>query len=258
MRSFVLVALIVGAVAVSCSTATPCSGCFDAQGRCLSGTEQQACGTAGSHCANCTLLHSSCVVGACVLSPDGGGSGSTGGGGATGGGGGATGGGGGSTCQGCVDSMGACQAGTAASACGADGGLCANCTSIGATCSAARACVEQRYPDGGSRSRFWDGGTCAVKTDCPCFSSDDCGPGFTCHSEDNTGVHVYCVPGARGAGVAGAPCTGEGDCESALCVDSASSGQKCSALCDVAGECPVILPKCTYVGFGIERSLCSP
>jgi hypothetical protein len=39
-----------------------------------------------------------------------------------------------------------------------------------------------------------------VKNDCPCFSSDDCGPGFTCRSEDSSGLNVFCVPGARGVG----------------------------------------------------------
>ncbi len=115
-----------------------------------------------------------------------------------------------------------------------------------------------RYPDGGSLFRYWDGGTCAVKTECPCFSSDDCGPGFTCHSEDSSGTKVFCIPGARGAGLVGAACTGERDCLSALCVDSTSSGQKCSALCEVVGECAVPLPRCTYIGFGVDRSICSP
>lgn len=114
------------------------------------------------------------------------------------------------------------------------------------------------YPDGGSQQRYWDGGTCAVKTQCPCFSSDDCGPGFNCHSEDSTGLHIYCVPGARGAGSVGDPCTVEGDCQSALCTDSASTGQRCSALCDLAAECPSTLPRCTWIGFGVDRSICAP
>jgi hypothetical protein len=112
-------------------------------------------------------------------------------------------------------------------------------------------------PDGGSTSRYWDGGACAVKTDCPCFSSDDCGPGFTCHSEDATGVNVFCVAGPRGDAGVGAPCTVEADCQSALCTDS-SAGQRCSALCTTASDCPSSLPKCTYVGFGVERSVCGP
>jgi hypothetical protein len=111
--------------------------------------------------------------------------------------------------------------------------------------------------DAGPAGRYWDGGTCAVKTDCPCFSSDDCGPGFTCHSEDSTGTHVYCEPGSRGTGAAGAPCSTEADCQSALCVDG-TSGTRCSVLCSTPNDCPASLPRCTYVGFGVERSLCSP
>lgn len=112
--------------------------------------------------------------------------------------------------------------------------------------------------DGGSRFRFWDGGACTVETDCPCFSSDDCGPGFYCHSKDPTGVNVFCIPGARGSGLAGGACAGEADCASALCTDSSSAGKQCSALCDVPAECPVTLPRCTYIGFGVDRSICAP
>ncbi len=115
------------------------------------------------------------------------------------------------------------------------------------------------YPDGGTLYRFWDGGTCATKTDCPCFSSDDCGPGFYCHSEDSSGFNVYCVPGQRGAGLVGTACTGEADCLSSLCVSSNNDGgDRCSAICDVNAECHTTLPTCFYVGFGIERSICSP
>lgn len=115
-----------------------------------------------------------------------------------------------------------------------------------------------RYPDGGTLFRHWDGGSCAVKTDCPCFSSDDCGPGFRCVSEDTTGLNVFCVPGARGAGLVGAPCTLESDCLSALCVTGSDGGNGCSALCETAAECAPAVPRCTYVGFGIDRSICSP
>ena len=112
--------------------------------------------------------------------------------------------------------------------------------------------------DAGNPSRFWDGGACSVKTDCPCFSSDDCAPTFWCHSEDSSGTKVYCIPGPRGPGAAGATCAGETDCASALCIDSSTAGMRCSALCATAADCPSSLPKCTYVGFGVDRSLCSP
>lgn len=112
-------------------------------------------------------------------------------------------------------------------------------------------------PDAGG-SRYWDGGSCAVKTDCPCFSNDDCAPTHWCHSEDSTGLNVWCIPGARGTGAAGAQCTGETDCASALCIDSTSAGTRCSALCDGPADCPSTLPTCLYVGFGVDRSICSP
>ena len=113
-------------------------------------------------------------------------------------------------------------------------------------------------PDAGNSSCYWDGGSCAQASDCPCFSSDDCAPTFYCHSRDATGLNVYCEPGARGAGALGVPCANEADCASALCVHASDGGSFCSALCDVAAQCVPALPKCTYVGFGTERSLCSP
>lgn len=193
-------------------------------------------------------------------------------------------------CAGCCDSSGQCVAGTEQRVCGKAGATCADCTLQHAACFE-RACIPSydgggpgggagggsggggggdamdaggddagvtAYPDGGTLFRYWDGGACAVKTDCPCFSSDDCGPGFHCHSEDSTGTQVWCVPGARGDGLAGAPCTGEADCLSALCTDSASAGMRCSALCTDGADCPATLPTCQYVGFGVDRSLCAP
>lgn len=112
--------------------------------------------------------------------------------------------------------------------------------------------------DAGNPYRFWDGGTCATKTDCPCFSSDDCGPGFRCVSEDSSGSNVWCLPGARGTGAPGAPCAGEADCASALCVEPANGAKLCSRLCDVPADCPASLPRCIYIGFGVDRSICSP
>jgi hypothetical protein len=173
------------------------------------------------------------VLGACSSGTGGGGGATGGGGGATGGGGGATGGGGGAT------GGGGGATGGGGGATGGGGGSAA------------------LYPDGGSRHSFWDGGSCATKTDCPCFSSDDCGPGFTCQSEDSSGLNVWCKPGTRGDGGVGAACAVEGDCESALCTDS-NAGMYCSALCSGDGDCPSVLPRCVYIGFGIERSICSP
>ncbi|HEY1088495.1 MAG TPA: hypothetical protein VGE37_12400 [Archangium sp.] len=204
-----------------------CSGCCTAAGECISGTSAQACGVSGNTCTSCPIGFT-CALGACGSSATGGGGGSaTGGGGGTstgGGGGAATGGGGGSATGG----------GT-----GSDAG-------------------SDVYPDGGSWYRYWDGGSCATKTDCPCFSSDDCGPGFRCVSEDSSGTNVWCKPGARGDGGPGVTCTGEAQCFSALCVSGASSAQYCSGLCDTAADCAPNVPRCQYVGFGVDRSICVP
>lgn len=107
-------------------------------------------------------------------------------------------------------------------------------------------------------SEYWDGGACADKRECPCFSSDDCAPTHVCHSEDDSGLAVFCIPGARGPGSAGATCRGQGDCASALCVDGANSAQVCSVLCASPADCPAVLPRCLFIGFGVDRSICAP
>ncbi len=53
-----------------------CAGCLDAQGFCLLGTTEQACGTSGAACVACTTGQScgagACLAGGTVVSPDGG------------------------------------------------------------------------------------------------------------------------------------------------------------------------------------------
>ena len=56
-----------------------------------------------------------------------------------------------------------------------------------------------------------------------------------------------CVVGPRGMGVAGAPCTGEDDCKSSLCVDDSSGGTPCSDVCQTATQCPATLPRCVAI-----------
>lgn len=265
---WVVVLLVVSA----CPTAVPCSGCVDAKGVCQLGTAHQACGANGAACSSCFLMHSACVQQVCVLAPDGGGAG--GGGGSTvdsgvGGGGGGGGGVNASCPLGCVDSTGACQTGASHLACGTGGVTCTDCTLHHSGC-VGQVCILQpdgggagsggaplTYPDAGTTTRYWDGGTCTGQS-CPCFSSDDCGLTQYCHSLDTSGANVFCTAGYRGAGLVGAPCSGESDCFSALCVEASDGGKSCSALCDSATECVPALPKCLYVGFGIDRSLCSP
>jgi hypothetical protein len=88
---------------------------------------------------------------------------------------------------------------------------------------------------------------CSTPNECPCFSNDDCPDGTRCHAADPD--HVYCEPGPRGTGVAGAMCTGENDCASALCVDGTDT-MRCSKTCTMSTECPPELPRC-LAGIGI-------
>ena len=92
-----------------------------------------------------------------------------------------------------------------------------------------------------------DAGTCEPDTTCPCFSNYDCPTSLACVSHDSTGQHVYCDHATRGTGAAGAPCTGESDCASALCVDDGAGGMKCSDICSAQSPCPPSLPTCTDI-----------
>jgi len=92
---------------------------------------------------------------------------------------------------------------------------------------------------------------------CPCFSNHDCPADHTCMSQDPGGNQVYCVLGARGTGVKGTPCSGEADCASALCVDDAQGGMRCSDECTGPGDCPASLPRCLLIGFGVNKQICA-
>lgn len=111
--------------------------------------------------------------------------------------------------------------------------------------------------DAGNPSRYWDGGACVPKEDCPCFSSDDCAPTFRCQSEDMSGTRVFCVPGARGPGATGQPCVDEASCQSALCVSGRDGGSLCSALCETVADCAASVPRCVFVAFA-DRRMCLP
>lgn len=89
---------------------------------------------------------------------------------------------------------------------------------------------------------------CATPGECPCFSNDDCPEGTRCHAE--TPEDVYCEPGARGTAAPGEPCTGENDCDSALCVEGDNDVLTCSRTCTDSTQCPAELPRC-IAGIGI-------
>jgi hypothetical protein len=120
------------------------------------------------------------------------------------------------------------------------------------------AALDGRSIDGALDGRPGDAATsdadtraCAHVGDCPCFSNHDCPATHACVSQDPGGTMVSCVPGPRGTGVTGAVCTGEADCASALCVDDASGGKRCSDLCGPGlPACPASLPTC-LAGIGI-------
>jgi len=101
---------------------------------------------------------------------------------------------------------------------------------------------------------------CAGPGDCPCFSNYDCPATHTCTSLDDTGENVWCLIGARGAGVLGDICIGEADCETALCVEDNSPQEtfRCSDRCDDGDDCPAELPRCLFIGFGIDEMICAP
>lgn len=96
-----------------------------------------------------------------------------------------------------------------------------------------------------------DAAVCATPADCPCFSNYDCPASHVCKSMGET---VACVLGARGTGVPGTVCSGEQDCASALCVDAATGGMRCSDLCRTAATCPPELPRCVAIG---EEGICA-
>ncbi len=99
---------------------------------------------------------------------------------------------------------------------------------------------------------------CAAAGDCACFSNADCPADTRCHALDNSGVEVWCLPGARGAGALGDTCTIDDDCGSALCVEDANADLRCSILCTDETDCGGSLPRCLYIGFGVDESICAP
>jgi hypothetical protein len=105
-------------VCVDVPSCTPdnCDGCCDANGDCVSGDDDDACGRGGLACATCEQ-GTSCTEGECARScgPD--------------------------SCAGCCDDSGECLSGETDISCGLGGGACIDCMSIGAECNAG-SCVE--------------------------------------------------------------------------------------------------------------------
>ena len=96
---------------------------------------------------------------------------------------------------------------------------------------------------------------CAVAGDCACFSSHDCPDGPRCENRDHSGTQVWCLPGPRGAGDV---CVDGNDCRSSLCVDDEIDALRCSESCNGNSTCVATLPRCQFIGFGIDESICAP
>lgn len=107
------------------------------------------------------------------------------------------------------------------------------------------ACGGSSAPAPDAAPASLDAALCAAPADCPCFSNYDCPATHACKA---TGATVGCVLGARGTGAPGTPCTGEDDCASALCVEDATNGMRCSDLCRTSQTCPPALPRCVSLG----------
>jgi hypothetical protein len=92
-----------------------------------------------------------------------------------------------------------------------------------------------------------------------CFSNDDCPAADRCQNRGTAAAPVpCCVLGPRGAGQVGAPCGGENDCASALCIET-DAKSLCTTKCASAKECPATLPKCIPIAFsGSNDTFCTP
>lgn len=100
---------------------------------------------------------------------------------------------------------------------------------------------------------------CAAIGATSCFGNVDCAAERRC---ENVGSELEplacCVPGARGTGAAGAPCDGELDCASAVCV-AGSGPALCSKDCASAADCPVGMKRCIPIAMsGSELQWCFP
>jgi hypothetical protein len=86
-----------------------------------------------------------------------------------------------------------------------------------------------------------------------CYSNADCAAADRCTTPSNADPTVLitcCLPGARGTGDAGSPCTGFDDCETAICAYT-PAGLFCSGPCTTDGDCKSPnLPSCVTVDAG--------
>lgn len=80
-----------------------------------------------------------------------------------------------------------------------------------------------------------------------CFSNLDCIAADRCEDQGGASLAVpCCVPGMRGTGVLGDPCTIDDDCATSLCVET-PGGYLCSGECTQPADCIPALPDCTKI-----------
>lgn len=203
----------------------------------MGGGEDQACGTGGAICVDCTLTGQECsgsvCIGPCVPNCS-----NACNGGSDGCGGSCT----VNTCTGCCDEQLVCRKGTANGLCGAGGEICDNCLATGLTCvdgdctcvaSCENACPGQDDGCGGTCPQNTCEGCCDEDNICVAgASSTACGEGggacIDCTTTDlvcSSGQCV-CMPDCQGK------CAGTDDGCGNLC-----SKNHCSGCCDAALEC---------------------
>lgn len=80
-----------------------------------------------------------------------------------------------------------------------------------------------------------------------CFSNLDCIAADRCEDQGGASLAVpCCVPGMRGTGVLGDPCTIDDDCATSLCIET-PGGYLCSGECTQPADCIPALPDCTKI-----------
>jgi hypothetical protein len=147
-------------------------------------------------------------------------------------------------------------AATSSSATGA-GGASSSATTSSATGAGGDGCPEPEATSGAGGAAE-DCAAIGAKT---CFSSYECGSSERCENVGTSDAPVpCCVPGPRGDGKAGAPCAGEFQCASSLCIEGIGDCfGSCTDRCTKDEECPKTMPNCIVIGFsGTDDKFCSP
>jgi len=188
-----------------------CDGCCDAQGRCRSGLDLNACGLRAARCLDCGAIGFACTTsGACegIAPPCGP-----------------------SNCTGCCSATGLCRYGTESDACGSGGNACDNCAAKAAGCSAG--VCQGKPPKCGPDNC---GGCCDANGSCQIGTSDAiCGAqGAACRncstqSQTCTQPGSYCAAPLPCATVCPAGCCdARGVCHAPTDTACGTQGQTCS------------------------------